>query len=244
MTAAARHLVVRHDTVDSTQAVAFALAERGAADGTVVVADYQRAGRGRRQRPWQAAPGTSLLASVLLRPRLDPEALPQLSLVTAVAVADALARVAVVAPRLKWPNDVLVGGRKIAGILLESRLGPSPVVVVGVGVNLTQAAFPEPLAHTATSVVLETGASVDREVVLQTVVAELDAWRARHERDGFAPVRARWLALGDTLGRDVAIGEVRGRAVDLAGDGALVVDDGRARHAVTAGELAAAPPGR
>ena len=113
--------IVRLDTVDSTQSVAFGLAERGAADRTVVVADQQLAGRGRHGRIWRAPAGTSLLASIIVRPRLSQALLPTLSPMTAVATAEALRRVAPVAARVKWPNDVLVGGKKIAGILLESR---------------------------------------------------------------------------------------------------------------------------
>jgi len=113
--------IVRLDTVDSTQSVAFGLAERGAADRTVVVADQQLAGRGRRGRIWRAPAGTSLLASIIVRSRLPQALLPTFSPMTAVATAEALRRVAPVAARVKWPNDVLVGGKKIAGILLESR---------------------------------------------------------------------------------------------------------------------------
>ena len=113
--------IVRLDTVDSTQSVAVALAERGAADRTVVVADQQLAGRGRRGRAWQAPAGTSLLVSILVRPRLPQALLPTFSPTTAVATAEALRRLAPVAARVKWPNDVLIGGKKIAGILLESR---------------------------------------------------------------------------------------------------------------------------
>ena len=127
--------IVRLDTVDSTQSVAFALAERGAADRTVVVADHQSAGRGRRGRSWQAPAGTSLLASIIVRPRLPRALQATLSLTTAVAVADALGRVAAVQARVKWPNDVLVGGKKIAGILLESRVRPSASLIQGFAVK-------------------------------------------------------------------------------------------------------------
>src|SRR4030095_8392829 len=160
--------IVRLDQVDSTQTVAFALAERGAADRTVVIADQQAAGRGRRGRIWQAPPRTSLLASILVRSRLPQALLATLSPTTAVATAEALRRVAPLSPRLKWPNDVLVGGRKIAGILLESRSVASsqPVLVIGVGVNLGQREFPPELAGRATSVALETGVPVDRDTLL------------------------------------------------------------------------------
>jgi BirA family biotin operon repressor/biotin-[acetyl-CoA-carboxylase] ligase len=232
--------VVRLERVDSTQASAFALAAGGAEDRTVVVADYQAAGRGRRGRTWDAAPGQSLLATILVRPRLAPAQWPAYSLVTAVAVAETLARTAGLAARLKWPNDVLIAGRKIAGILLESRsVGDTAtaVVAVGIGVNLAQRAFPAGLAARATSVAIEVGRVVPRDTVLATLLEAFDEWRARVEGDGMATVRARWLALADTIGRRVSIDGVSGVAVDLDPDGALVLEDGGRRHRVVAGEV-------
>lgn len=230
--------IIRCGVVESTQPIAFDLAERGAPDGTAVVADAQTRGRGRRGRAWHAAPGTSLLVSVLLRPRLDPARLPLLSFAAALAVAGTLERLADLTPRVKWPNDVLVGGRKIAGILLESRPSESgTVVVAGIGLNLTQDSFPDPVGRTATSVWLETSRRVDRETTLTVLLAELDAWRMRLEDEGFAPLRERWLTLADTIGRDVTAGDVTGVAVDLASDGALVVDDGTSLRRVIAGDI-------
>ncbi|OLD83955.1 MAG: biotin--[acetyl-CoA-carboxylase] ligase, partial [Candidatus Rokubacteria bacterium 13_1_20CM_4_70_13] len=114
--------VVRLSVVESTQTTAFGLAARGAPDGTVVVADHQSAGRGRRGRSWNDAPGTSLLASILVRPRIAPALLATFSIATAVAVAEALRRATGIEARLKWPNDVLARGRKLAGILVETRI--------------------------------------------------------------------------------------------------------------------------
>ena len=229
--------IVHLAVVDSTQRAAFALAGHGAADRTVVVAASQTAGRGRRGRVWRDTPGECLLASIVVRPRLATPDWPKLSLVTAVAVAEAVEAVAGVAPRLKWPNDVLVGGRKIAGILLESRVGAPPVVVVGVGINLGQRALPPELDETATSVWIASGRDVTPDAMLEALLGRFDAWRARLENDGFEPVRTRWLALADTIGRRVVVDGRDGVAVDLDADGALVVrgEDG-ARH-VVAGEL-------
>jgi len=219
-------VIVRLDTVDSTQSVAFALAERGAADRTVVVADQQLAGRGRRGRTSRAPAGTSLLASIVVRPRLPQSLLSTLSLTTAVAVAEALRRVAKVDARLKWPNDVLVAGKKVAGILLESRMsgGSSVVTIIGVGINLGQREFPPDLAEGATSIALETGQAPSRESVLAALLEEFDAWRARLEGEGFGPVREAWRRLSDTLGRRVTVDTVTGLAADLDTDGALLID--------------------
>jgi BirA family biotin operon repressor/biotin-[acetyl-CoA-carboxylase] ligase len=244
--------LVRLGRVESTQTVAFALAAAGAPDGTAVVADSQAAGRGRRGRAWLDEPGASLLASIVLRPRLDPGRLPGLSLAAGVALAEALTRTAGVQARLKWPNDLLVGGRKIAGILLESRLEAGPPVfrsraglarpvttVLGVGVNLSQRLFPAELAGRATSIWLATGRLVDRDSLLVALLEALGDWRRRLERTGFTPVRERWRALADTLGRTVSIDGVTGRAVDVDATGALMVDDAEGRRRlVHAGDVA------
>jgi BirA family biotin operon repressor/biotin-[acetyl-CoA-carboxylase] ligase len=239
-------VIVRLETVDSTQSVAAALAERGAVDRTVVVADQQLAGRGRRGRTWRAPAGTSLLASIIVRPRLPQSRLATLSLTTAVAAAEALRRVARVDARLKWPNDVLVSGRKIAGILLESRLSgaagatepaASVVTIIGVGINVGQREFPPDLAAGATSVALETGHAPGREVVLAALLEEFDAWRARLEGEGFDPVREAWRRLSDTLGRRVTVDAITGVAVDLDTDGALLIDVGGSVTRVLAGAV-------
>ena len=242
----ARPSVVRVGSVESTQALAFGLAADGAADGTVILADSQTAGRGRRGRVWMDEPGSSLLASVVLRPRLEPARLPLLSLAVAIAVAEMLIEAAGVRARLKWPNDVLVAGRKIAGILLESRLGAAPVVVAGVGVNLAQRAFPPSLQGRATSLILESDRAVDRATLLDLLLQRLGHWRRALERGAITEVLDRWRALADTLGQTVTVDGASGLAVDIDADGALLIADGARRHRVVAGDLteSPAPPAR
>jgi BirA family biotin operon repressor/biotin-[acetyl-CoA-carboxylase] ligase len=240
---AAPRTIVRCGRVESTQPIAFAIAADGAPDRSVVIADSQAAGRGRRGRPWHDEPGASLLVSIVLRPHLPAARLATLSLTAGVALAEALERAAGLDARLKWPNDVLVGGRKLAGILLESRLGATPaggpaVVALGIGVNLTQRSFPSELGDRATSVRLAGGRDVDRDGLLTEILARLDHWRGRLETDGFEPVRARWRALADTLGRPVSVDGVAGVAVDVDDDGALLVaDDHGVRCRVVAGDI-------
>ena len=150
----------RLDEVDSTQTVLAQMAREGAPDGTVVTARHQRQGRGRRGHDWWDAPGESLLLSVLLRPSVAAAEVSALSLVAAVAVAEALDAVAGVGARIRWPNDVLVGGRKIAGILPDAACradGGVEHVVLGIGINVGQRAFPPALALVATSLFLATG---------------------------------------------------------------------------------------
>ena len=216
---------------------AFELAAHGAVDGTVVVADHQTAGRGRRGHHWEDEPGASLLFSVVARSSLPIAQRPLLSLAAAVAIADALAEVAGVATRLKWPNDVLVSGRKIAGILLESR--SEDLVIIGIGVNVAQSRFAAELAGVATSIALERGRTMPRDELLEALLRHFDAWRARLEHDGFGPVRERWLALADTMGRRVRVEGQTGLAVGLDDDGALLLREGGRTHRVVAGTAVA-----
>ncbi len=214
--------------------MAWEAVDAGAGDGTVVVADEQTAGRGRHGDAWLAPPGTSLLASLVLRPALPCLRLPLLSYAAALAVGDALERVAGLTTRLKWPNDVLASDRKLAGILLEARGDCEPAVVVGIGINLAQRDFPAPLAD-ATSVALETGAVPDRDVLLDALGQALTQWRGVLEEAGFEPLRRAWLARAATIGRRVIAGGRAGVAIDLAPDGALVIETSEGLVRVVAG---------
>jgi BirA family biotin operon repressor/biotin-[acetyl-CoA-carboxylase] ligase len=226
--------LVRLAAIDSTQRYAAALARSGAPDRTVVTAATQTAGKGRRGRVWHDAPGASLLVSVITRPALAPAQLPTLSLAAGVAVIDALAAVGVTA-RLKWPNDALVDGRKIAGVLLERH---GDAVVIGMGINVEPAAIPPALAIHATSVAGE-GGNADRERLLQALLGALDHWRATLERAGFEAVRERWSEASETLGRRVSVDGVVGVAVGIDHDGALLVATGAGTERVVAGDVAA-----
>ena len=150
-----------------------------APEGTVAATDEQTAGRGRLGRAWIAPAGSSVLASVALRPAVPTANLPELSVVAGRACAAAIAELTGLEPRVKWPNDVLVDGRKVAGILAEAREGR---VVLGIGINVTQRAdaLPERPEHPATSLLLETGVVVPRAELLAAVLdhleREYDAW--------------------------------------------------------------------
>ena len=161
----------------STNTEAMAWAREGAPEGAIVVTEHQTAGRGRLGRAWNDAPGQNLLLSVVLRPELPPHRLGLVTLAGGVAVADAIAEwTAPVEPRIKWPNDVLLGGRKCCGMLLESSLGADPFVVLGIGLNVNQTEFPPPLAERATSLRLETGRLIPRAALLRRLLARLEYW--------------------------------------------------------------------
>ena len=231
---------------DSTQRVARELARDGAAEGTVVIAEAQSAGRGRLGRTWHSPRGVNLYCSIVLRPALPPAAVPQVALVAGVAVAAALAETAGCTPRIKWPNDVLVDGRKVAGALTEMEAEVERVqhVILGIGVNLNaaQSAFPPELRDRATSLFLATGRKVDRAAVTGRLLAALEARYGRFLEGGFEAVRPEWESYSCLTGTDVRVaspdGEVAGRVLGLDADGALRVarPDGTSTR-IIAGEV-------
>ncbi|MBM3307297.1 MAG: biotin--[acetyl-CoA-carboxylase] ligase [Candidatus Eisenbacteria bacterium] len=230
--------VVRVASVGSTNTELRALADAGEPEGTVLVADEQTAGRGRAGRPWFSPAGRGLWFSFLLRPNRPAAEVAGLSVATALSVASALRGAPGVDARVKWPNDIVVGGRKLGGVLLESRQaagGAVESVIVGVGINVNVAPdeFPAEIALSATSLSTLLGRRVSRQETLRSLLERLDADARLFAESGLTAFRARWLELSATLGRPVeaatAARTVRGTAVDLSPDGALVVetDDGR-----------------
>jgi BirA family transcriptional regulator, biotin operon repressor / biotin---[acetyl-CoA-carboxylase] ligase len=232
------------DRVESTNDEARRLAEQGAAAGAVVVAERQLKGRGRHGRVWQSPPG-NLYASLLLRPDCTIAESAQLSLVASLALAEALVALAPADAdvRVKWPNDVLVGGAKVAGLLLESASGAGQRVawvVVGSGVNIKSA--PADTPYPATALAYEGFPPLAPLDLLARYLGALDGWLARWRDGGFAAVRPAWLALGCTVGDRVRLRlageELAGRFLDVTEQGALLVgQDGDRRRRITAGEL-------
>lgn len=216
-------------SVESTQVLARTWADGGAPEGALVVADYQTAGRGQRGRHWTAPAGTALLFSVVLRPPLPVSRWPGIPLLAGCAVAEGLEAGARVSAELKWPNDVLVGGGKVAGILTEGVASTPSLVILGIGVNVSQQEtdWPPNLAGRTRSLA-GLGAPVARETLLAALLARLSTWYDVWLSEGFAPVRAAWRRRG-LLGGRVALADGEGTAVDLGPGGELVVqrEDGR-----------------
>ena len=233
------------DEVDSTQAEVARLAVAGAAEGAVVTARHQRAGRGRLGRSWWDRAGESLLLSVLLRPSVAPSRAPQLTLVGALAVVDAVAAETGLAPGIRWPNDITVAGRKICGVLAEAATtadGRLERVILGIGLNVNQDTFPPEVAARAASLRLLTGRVQDGPRLLETLLGALDA-RYREFRAGDGALHAAWRRHCVTLGQRVRAADgTEGVAEDLDEAGALLMraDDGTVRR-VASGEIAGAP---
>ncbi|HEX7879969.1 MAG TPA: biotin--[acetyl-CoA-carboxylase] ligase, partial [Candidatus Eisenbacteria bacterium] len=186
----ARHVtrVHHHDVVGSTNAEALELARAGAPHGTLVIADRQTAGRGRQGRRWESPPGVGLWFSWVLRPELELARGFLVTALGALAISDAVGRLTGRAATVRWPNDVLVGRSKLAGVLAEARGQGTrlEVVVLGIGVNVGQRAadFPEELAGIATSMSIEAGRPVDRVLAFQSIVESFEQGYDQMQRDG------------------------------------------------------------
>lgn len=164
------------DEVDSTNTRAKAEAAKGAVEGLVVLSDCQTNGRGRRGRVWESPAGKNIYLTVLLKPEVDPETAPMLTLLAACGVARAVSAPGEKKPQIKWPNDLVMGGKKICGILTEMGIkeGKPSYVVVGIGINCNLTTFPEDIASKATSLKLEYGHEVSREEIAARFLNEFE----------------------------------------------------------------------
>jgi BirA family biotin operon repressor/biotin-[acetyl-CoA-carboxylase] ligase len=231
---------------DSTNARARQLAENSAAEGEIVIAESQTQGRGRLGRRWESPPFANLYFSVLLRPRLAPSHAPQITLMAAVALAEAVDSFIPQTPTIKWPNDILVDGKKLAGILTEAACSAERVdyVILGLGVNVNYSidAMPEPIRERATSILELTQQNVSRESLLRRLIQGLDRCYGELERSGFDALAQRWQAYFGWRGRRVQVGLLdqvsSGYAKGIDRDGALlIVDDDGVEQRVVAGDV-------
>ena len=223
--------VVCLEETDSTNLQACRLADDGAPDGLVVIADQQIAGKGRMGRRWESPGGVNLYASVLLRPPILPFDAPKLTFLSAVAVCRAIEACTGLSASVKWPNDVLMNGRKVAGLLNEMSSETDQVhyVVLGIGANLNMSAdqFPQELRYPATSLCLETGRPVSRVDFARALLTEIDRLYQLFLEQGSPPVFAAWTELCELTGKPVQVDcarvQIEGTMIGLAEDGALLV---------------------
>jgi len=215
----------------STNDVIEKLARDGVKEGVAVFAEAQTKGRGRLGRQWISPARRGLWFSVLLRPELRPQEVTQLTIVAATALVRAIQSETGLKPEIKWPNDILIRGKKVAGVLTElsAELDRVKQVILGIGVdvNLDAAEFPPDVRPLATSLKIESGGAVSRPALAAALLRELDADYARIGAGEFAAVADEWQVNCATLGREVVIGQgdrrLRGRAEALGEDGALLL---------------------
>jgi BirA family biotin operon repressor/biotin-[acetyl-CoA-carboxylase] ligase len=239
------HRILHYFKTDSTNRVAMALAARDAPHGTVVVAEEQTAGRGRLGRSWYSEKSSGIYASVILRPALAPSAAPMLTLMAGLSVHAAIGSVAGLSADIRWPNDVLLGGKKVCGILTEmnAEIDRLYAVVLGIGINVNHREMPEELRPIATSLRIETGRPVARALLLATLLRELEQHYQLFLREGGGAIAARWSAASSyARGKSVrvltATGEYQAVTAGLDPRGTLRVrrSDGR-EELLIAGEI-------
>lgn len=234
------------DAIDSTNRRLTAMAEDGAPEGSVLVADSQTGGRGRMGRTWFSPAGANLYVSMLLRPPVPPQQAPSLSLAVGVAAARALRALLPRLPvRIKWPNDLMLNGKKLGGILCEMRSEPDRVhyVVVGIGLNVNVAAeqFPPGLHDGAVSLKMATGRDVSRPQLLAELLAQTEAVYRPWIREGLAPFLKELETESFLKGRQLTVelpsGTVSGKAVGVTAAGALILETAAGRREILSGDV-------
>ncbi|MBI2340623.1 MAG: biotin--[acetyl-CoA-carboxylase] ligase [Deltaproteobacteria bacterium] len=217
-------------SIDSTNAWGLRGIDAGSKRGEVFLADYQTKGRGRQNRVWESSAGKNILMTLIDNAPADPAKVFQLTLVAGVAFQEALSSLFPSLPiRLKWPNDLLLKGKKLAGILCEKH--PSkPMAVVGVGINANAAKedFTAETAGIAASLALELGGAVEQEQIAASCLNSYEKWREKYDQSGLAPASEAWLKKTDMMGKKVRVVDggktFEGTAQSLDEDGFLVVD--------------------
>ncbi len=231
-----------YESTDSTMDVAHRLAAAGEPEGTVVVAEQQEKGRGRMGRRWFSPKGKGIYCSVILRPSMQPAQVPLVTLMAAVAAAQAVEAATELKPEIKWPNDLLIGSKKVAGILTElsAELNRVNYVVLGIGMNVNTPRRDLP-AH-ATSLAEELGKKVDRLQVARSLLEQMDRLYGVFLQGGIAPVLEAWRRYAGFLGRRIRVAlegrVVDGQALDVDASGALLVrTDSGLVESCSAGEV-------
>ena len=219
-----------YQEVHSTNDTAFSLGMHNAAEGTAVIADSQTGGKGRLQRRWHSPPGDNLYTSVILKPEFETFRASQIPLMAGVAVARALDHYCS-GITLKWPNDVMIRGKKVCGILSQAKLSANKInfIVLGIGINVNMDThrFPEEIRNIATSLAIETGAIISRQELIISLYENLEKCYKQLLQKGFIPVRQEWLRLAPMIGRQMKIvfknEAIEGTAVGLDDNGSLIL---------------------
>lgn len=233
--------IYHYTSIGSTNDEAKKLAQMGAPHGTLVIAEEQTGGRGRLGRKWVSPPGQGIWLSIILRPSLEPSEAPRITMACAVAAAKAIRQEVGVNCLIKWPNDLLIDGKKVAGILTEMSADMDKIhyVVTGIGMNVNNAEFPPDIEKTATSLKLASGEEVERLKILTQFLSQFEEIYRSLESGEFEAILGEWRQLSCNLGKRVRIigrnFELEGTALDVDGDGALLIktDEGQVERVLS-----------
>ena len=244
--------IIFYHELGSTQDAAKELARQGADEGTVVIAETQSHGKGRKGREWSSAPGQGIQVSIILRPKLSPSQAIQIPLVAGVAVAQSIMEVTPLKPKIKWPNDLMIGRKKVGGILTEmnAEIDRIDYVVLGIGLNVNtpKNLFPKEIREIATSLAEESGGPVSRVRLLQSFLKEFEILYGEFTTSGFQTIREKWKAMNNTIGAWVELsdmdgGKMRGKILDMDVDGALLLQKGdKTVERILAGDISLREP--
>ena len=206
------------DTTESTNTVAMELGQAGEPSGSLVIAETQTKGRGRLGKSWLSPPNTGLYFSTILRPRLEPNDLPKITLTAGLAVCQAIERVTELKPQIKWPNDLLLNDKKIGGILAEAgeiTNTDNTLVILGIGLNVTTpiSAFPDDLKVKTTSLLAATGTTFNRGDILNAILKNIDTQLLALEKGGFKEILREWCLRDATKDRHLTWVATDGKVV-------------------------------
>jgi BirA family biotin operon repressor/biotin-[acetyl-CoA-carboxylase] ligase len=233
-------------TIDSTNSKAYQLALNGAKEGEVVIAESQHKGRGRIGRHWFSPPYLNLYLSAILRPDIPPHQASLITLLAAVAAAEAIEKFSGLPPLIKWPNDILLRDRKVAGLLNEihSEMDRIHFVILGIGVNLNmdEKMFPEEIRTVATSLKREMGQTISRKTFLKILLQELERWYMIFSGEGGSSILKAWKEKAQIKGRTVKVTSfneiLMGVAIDVDSEGALILETREGeRRRIIAGDI-------
>lgn len=233
-----------YTTCESTQIIAADKAREGAPHGTVVIAEEQTDGRGRLDRSWNSTANKGIWMSVIIRPAISPQFAAQFTLVSAVAITQAIQEVTNHTPEIKWPNDILINGKKVTGILTELQADMDIVhsIIIGIGVNVNQelSTFEESIQKTATSLKIENGEEIDRSLLAAKILYYLEKYGDLYVENGFKPIKILWESHNCTIGKRIRATTLRetleGVALGITNDGVLEIklDSGEIRGVYSA----------
>ena len=223
------------DSVESTQTIAHQKAAKGAPEGTLIIAEEQVKGKGRLSRSWDSAKEKGIWMSLIIRPPLPMEKAPQFTLIAAIALVQAIEQTINIKPEIKWPNDILINGKKISGILTEMRGEPDRInyLVIGIGINVNHelSDFPESLQEKATSLYIETGEKVARKKIIQVFLLFFEKYYNIYLTKGFSPLKIIWEAYVGSIGKNVTAktlqGSITGKALGITEQGILMIKDAK-----------------
>lgn len=233
------------NSVKSTNIVANQLADKGAPEGTIVTAEKQTLGKGRLGRSWHSPEKVGIYLSIILRPKFSPDKAPGLSVMSALAVAEALSRYCADSVQIKWPNDVLINGRKVAGVLTELDAEKNKInhVVVGIGINVNQTKkdFPKTIGQTATSVGIESSELINRVDLLKSTLRVFEKEYRGYQKNQLSSSLKRIRKFSSLINKDISVKSgsevISGKAVDIDKSGSLIILNDSGRKVISSGEV-------